>query len=379
MANVPQQVLDQGGQPTGLYFKDGAYYKYDPQQGYVQTQAPQATNPGQTTSNPTPATPAQATLGTSRNPSTSAQQLVQQIFGSTPTAYQSKFDTGFENLGQTGHANPNVVIAGTQALADSFATKYLAKTGKLPDESTVRSFVAQNLTPSFAQNFIQGIPGDQIDLISDNYIKGNPDILGGNNSDQDQLNNLQNSFNDAYKAGEQGLVSSYMNDVYAPTKTRTADDLAGQGMLTNANSRYALNNVESNKSRDITSGLNVLAGNKASGQIDIAKTIANLIQGNKDRAQSGYQFQQQFNANQDNTAFNQGLQRKQLSIAEQIGRMQAGNQSNDGIFGALGGGLSGAGSGFLSGSLAGSKISPGYGTLIGGGLGLLGGYFGSKK
>lgn len=269
----------------------------------------------------------------------SAQDFANKLFGGNALDYRNVFNQGYDNLGHpisedtpvNGNQDPRgtVTTEGIRALATAFADRVYQKTGTLPSEDAMRSFVASTATPKFAADFIQGVAPDKINAIADNYLIGNPDALntpGTQSANALQNADLQKSFDTAYNAGEQNLVNSYNNDVYNPAKTKTADDLAGQGMLTNPNSRYALNQVEANKGRDITSGLNVLAGNKAAGQVDIAKTLADLQQQNLNRAQSAYQFGQTFNANQDNTAFNQGLQRKGLDIASQIGKLQAGNQ-----------------------------------------------------
>lgn len=337
-------------------------------------------NPG--TPAPQPQAPSGPSLGTSRTANTPGQGLADKIFGQTPTDYEGTFKSGYANLGQPASGyNPNVTIAGTQALADSFADRVLSKTGSLPTEDQVRQFVAQNLTSGFAQKFIQGIPKDQIDGLTDQYLQGNPDALtnpGTQTAEQKRLDGLKTQLDTIYSTGKDNLVSGYDSTVFNPAKTRAADDLAGQGMLTNPNSRYNLNVIEANRGKDLQSGLNTLESARASGQVDLGKTIEDLLQKNADRAQSSYQFNKNFNANQDATFFNQGLQRQQMDLAGQIGRAQANGQSNNGFAGAGGGALSGAASGAYVGS-----VVPGLGTAVGAGIGGIAGglmgYLGSKR
>lgn len=254
-------------------------------------------------------------------------KLFNKTYGDKPTEYSGVFDSAYQNLGQKG-GNNSITANGTYALADAFADRFFQKTGALPSEDQLRQFVAQNLNSGFAQKFIQGIPRDQITAMADDYFVGNPDVLvapGAKSAEEQRLGGLKEQLDKIYQTGEQNYISNYDQNVYGPAKTTAVNDLAGQGMLTNPNSRYTLNQIEGNRGRDISSGINTLESNRAAGQVDLGKTIEDLLQKNKDRAQSGYQFNKTFSAGREDTAFNQGLQRQQLTMADQLGRLQAEN------------------------------------------------------
>lgn len=311
----------------------------------------------------------------------SARDFANSLFNDTNSKeYGNTFDQGYEALGQPLHAQnrDELYTAGTRALANSFADRVYAKTGFLPTEDQVRSFVGQNLNSGFAQKFITGIAPDQINGIADEYIAGNPDALENpgvagqrKSAEEQRLSGITDQLNKIYDTGKANLVSGYNDTVYSPAKSTAVNDLAGQGMLSQPNSRYILDAIESNRSRDLTSGLNTLEGERAAGNIDVSKTIEDLLQRNRDRSLNASQFNRSFNASRDDTAFNQGIQRKSMDIAAQIGRLQANGQENDGLSGALGGAFSGG----LQGGIAGGP----WGALAGGVAGGALGYFGSKK
>lgn len=249
--------------------------------------------------------------------------------------YANTFDTAYQNLGQPLHDNSNrndVYVGGTRALASAFADRVHQQTGYLPTADQVKQFVAQNLTPAFAQKFIVGLAPDQINSIADDYIKGNPDALvnpgiqgAQQSAEQQRLSGLKDQLDNIYNTGEQNLVSNYDTTVYNPAKTTATNDLAGQGLLTNPNSRFTLDNIDANRGRDISSGLNTLESNRAAGNIDISKTIEGLLQEDANRNQNAYQFNKTFNAAQANTAFNQNLQNNGINLASLIGKYQAQN------------------------------------------------------
>ncbi len=314
-----------------------------------------------------------------------AKGLAESIFGANdPQGYKGVVEQGYQNLGQAlgdqngpdSIARTRVATELTQRLASTFADQILAKSGSLPSEDQIRQFVSQTLTPGLATQFIQGtLNPDKIVGIIRDYFVGNPDALVNpgvqstqQSAEERRLSGLKDQLDKIYNAGRENLVSGYDTQVYGPAKQRAVNDLSSQGILTNPNSRYTLNAIEANRGRDISTGLNTLEGQRAAGNVDLSTTIENLLQKNADRSQNAYQFGKNFNFNQENTAFNQGLQRQQLDLADQLGRLQAG-QGGNGLSRALGGGLSGA--------AGGSAFGP-WGTAIGGGLGALVGYLGSK-
>lgn len=296
---------------------------------------------------------------------TGNKALFEKTYGTNPQDYAGVFSQGYQNLNQPGTGHEAVVANGTHDLASAYIDSVLQKTGSLPSEADIRGFVADNLTPSFTQKYILGMPKDQINALANQYVSSNtagPAPAG--------ITGLSDQLDKAFEAGKQNLVSGYDQSVYGPQKTNTVNDLAAQGMLNNPNSRYALNALEANKSRDLASGMTSLEGARAGGQVNLATTIQDLLQKNADRAQNAYQFGKTFNANQDNTAFNQGLLSRQLSLADTIGRAQANGQNNNGLSGALGGGVSGAG--------AGAAFGP-WGAAAGGIGGAILGYASTKK
>lgn len=308
----------------------------------------------------------------------STQDFANSLFNTEKAReYGNVFDQGYQNLGQPLHDNSNrndVYVGGTRALATAFADSVYKKTGQLPTEDQVKNFVAQNLTQGFAQKFITGLPQDQITALADQHVNDNPDqfAAAGQQTPQDRVLGLNKQLDEAYSRGSEDYVNKYDQNVYNPSKTKTANDLAGQGMLTQPNSRYSLDAIEANRGRDISSGLNTLASERAKGSVGLGTTIEGLLQSQQGINNQKSQFNQQFQAAQDKNIFDQGLQNRSLDIAGQIGKLQAGGQSNNGFAGALGGATSGAVAGTGTGG-------PGWGTAIGGLIGGLGGYFGTKR
>ncbi len=285
----------------------------------------------------------------------SVQDFANSIFNTEKAReYGGIVDQAYQNLGQPLHDSPHdvngqvvgnrdeIYVNATRGLASAFADSVYKKTGQLPSEDQVKNFVAQNLTQGFAQKFITGMPTDQITALADQHVDANPDQYvpqGQANqaqADQDRILGLNKQLDQAYDAGANNYVQSYNDRVYAPAKQQTANDLAGQGMLTQPNSRYSLDAIEANRGRDISSGLNTLAGERAKGSVGLGTTIEGLLQSQQGINNQNMQFNknfglanQQFNAAQDQNTFNQGLQNRSLDIAGQIGRMQAEGKKKD--------------------------------------------------
>lgn len=258
--------------------------------------------------------------------------LINPIYGSGGQAaykdYASVINQGYEGLGQPGQGpgRDEVARAATEGLASAFADRVFERTGSLPTEDQVRQYVSATLTPGFAQRFIQGLPADSLTAMADEYFQGNPDALtnpGTKSAEEQRILGLSQQLDKLYQTGRESLVKGYDEEIYGPGKQNTVNDLSAQGMLNNPNSRYALNALEANRGRDISRGMTTLEGQRAQGNIDLSKTIEGLLQQNKDRAQSAFQFGKTFGANRDDTAFNQGMKRKELDIAGQLGRAQA--------------------------------------------------------
>lgn len=361
------------GVATGYYLKDGAYYAQDARGGYIpvgagelkagqsfgtppgavgNTGAPSPTNSSATTavadnSGPSgPQTPPGGRvgpggelLGPSRNAATDEQKLVDKIYGLTPTDYSGVYDTAFQNIGQPANGNHgNKTIEGVQALADAFVTRFHQKTNTLPSEEQVRQFVANNLTPGFASRMIAGINTDQIiNSYVDPYIQDNANNLGigGTGGDaQSRILSLNDQLDKAYEAGKNKFIQD-TNDQYGAQKQGLVNDLAGQGMLTQPNSRVSLDALEAAKNKSIASGINTLAGQRAAGSVDLGKTIESLLQSQQQIGNQASQFNKTFNAGREDNYFNQGLQNRQLSLSDTLGRLQS-NASKPGTLDYLG-------------------------------------------
>lgn len=294
----------------------------------------------------------------------------------SPQDYTAMINNAFVNLGQPADAPDRQDITNNfiRSLSSSFVDRYHTQTGRVPTADQVKQFVSQNASGANASRFIQDqLNPDKINTISDQYLQGNPNVTADPNAqsaEQQRILSLNDQLDKAYKAGSENYVNSYDQNIYNPNKARTTNDLAGQGMLTNPNSRYSLDQIDANRGRDLSSGLNTLASNRAAGSVDLGKTIEGLLQSQQGINNQSSQFNRTFNANQDQNYFNQGLQNRALSMGQQIGQLQAAGQSNNGLSGGLGGGIGGA--------AAGSAFGP-WGAGIGGLAGLLGGYFGTKK
>lgn len=268
-------------------------------------------------------------LGPSRSAQTDQERLVDKIYGTTPTDYSGAYDTAYQNAGQpAGGPHGNKTIEGTQALADAFVNRFYEKTNALPSEDQVRQFVAQNLTPGFAAQTIAGTNKDSIVAnYVDPYLKDNG-IGTGAQSPADLQAQLQGQYDTVYDAAKKNYLAD-SEDQYGAQKANLTNDLSGQGLITQPNSRISLDALEAAKNKNITSGLNTLAINRATGQVDLAKTIQDLLQKQETINNNTSQFNKTFNAGREDTYFNQGLQNKQLGMAQTLGKLKADSSGKD--------------------------------------------------
>lgn len=263
--------------------------------------------------------------------SSKAQELANTLFGNNdPQGYKNVVNRAFQSLSQPLNDNQpgrqNIAVEAARGLASSFADRVLQRTGTLPSEDAMRQFVSQNLTEGFAAKFIQGMPPDQISNLADQYLQGNPDALntpGAKSAEEQRLSGLTDQLNKIYDTGRANYVSAYDTDVFNPAKTRAVEERAALGNLNQGTTNYVLGQLEGNRSRDVSSGINQLEGQRAAGSIDLAKNIEDLLQRNRDRSQSAYQFNQGFNADREDTFFNRALQQKQFDLTGQLGKLQA--------------------------------------------------------
>jgi hypothetical protein len=244
----------------------------------------------------------------------------------SPSEYLAALNQAYSDLGQPGTDTDREGIAKDwiRGLSSSFVDRIHQKSGRVPTVDQVRQFVAQNATSGNAAKFIQGqISPDQMNALADNYISGNPEVLADpNDTPESRIKALKGELDKAYGAGKESLTSG-IEDIYGQQKRGLVDDLAGQGMLTQPTSRISLDALEANKNKSLASGLSSLEGSRAAGQLDLSKTIEGLLQNERTAATGRSQWNQEFNARQDDTAFNRGLLNRQLSLSQELGKMQA--------------------------------------------------------
>lgn len=278
------------------------------------------------------------------------QDFMSSINGISPQDYAGTVDSGYENLGQPskdpGTGRDQVTFSAVSALAKAFVDRFHQKGGKLPDEDAVKSFVAQTLTPGFAQKFIVGgISPDQINAnVVDPYLQDNAGKigLGGDaGTTESRILGLNDQLDKVYETGKNKFLEDTTAN-YGAQKQGLVNDLAGQGMLTQPNSRVSLDSLEANKNKSVASGLNALAGQKAAGALDLGTTIENLLQKQQEIGNQNSQFNKTYNAGREDTYFNQGLQNRQISLADTLGRLQA-NASKPGWMDYLNTALTGVG------------------------------------
>lgn len=263
-----------------------------------------------------------------------SQQLFSKIFGQGPQDYAGTFQTAYQNLGQPGGKGTEDVISnGTYALADAYIDQILSKTGQLPSEEDVRGFVANNLTPRFADQFIRGMGKDQILA---NYVEPamkEQELLQGQKAEQEAIEKgilgLNEQNENLYNAAKTMLPMD-VEEAYLPQKQGLVQDLAGQGLLRQRNSRWSLDALDAAKQKSITSGLADINVSKATSGLDIGKTAQNLLAQQRSLAQQGQQFGLDYGlrrrelGNQEYQAdFDRGMAQQQLGLAAQLGRQQA--------------------------------------------------------
>ena len=272
-----------------------------------------------------------------------AGTLREKVFGQTPTDYRGTFQQGFETLGQTGEVNPNVVTNGTIALADAFIEQMQKQTGKLPSEDQVRQFVATTLDRGFASEFIRGIPKDSIvsNYVSP-YLKSNINELNPStetNSLEKEIasrnSGLSARLDDLFNRAT-NTVSGRINREFNDQRGRAIEEEAALGRLRSPVSIPTIARIDENRNRSLSDAFGQLAGQRASGEMDLSKTIEGILAGERRAKEQGNQFNQELGLRRDmlKDQRNQyqdslGLQRQQIGLAERIGKMQADASGDD--------------------------------------------------
>lgn len=272
----------------------------------------------------------------------SIADLLGKSYGDRPLGYEGTFKQAYENLGQPyqttvsgpggtatqsggSEGQQNVAITGTRQLAEAFATRYFEKYGKVPDEDTTKGFVGQNLNSRYAQEVITGLPMDQlVAKYVDPYIQANANDIAPETTESEtpEEDLLQRQLGQYYDQARTGLASQ-VEDAYNPAKQKMVNELAAQGNLSSAASRYSLNELEGEKNRSLTQAFGGLAEKQASGQLGVASTLAGLRQ---DADQFGRTLgleRQKFMEDQNRYDTEMGLKRQELSLADRVGRAQA--------------------------------------------------------
>lgn len=296
--------------------------------------------------------------------------------------YLPTINNAYVNLGQPGMDTDREDTTGkfVTSLASTFADKFYEKTGNLPTEDQMRTYVAANANSMNASKFVQNqFNTDHMYANAEDYIKSNPDITKNPNADADlqkQMQGLNQQVTDLYgKAGES--ISNSIDAGFAEPRRQAISDEAALGRLRSPASIPNIAGVDTAREQAKGQAMAGLYGQQAGASLDIGKTVEGLLANERRAGEQVQQFGQSYGlANRKladdlyNSDYTRGLETKKLDLAGQLGRQMADGQKNDGIGGALGGATSGAS--------AGASFGP-WGALIGGVGGGLMGYFGSKK
>jgi hypothetical protein len=310
--------------------------------------------------------------------------MVAKLFGGDYDSYRGQINQAYSDLGQPYQDSSNrdpIISQGTTSLAQSFVDKFYERTKRLPSENDVRSFVAENFTPSFGQKLIQNqINPDQINMLADEYIASKPDITRDMNKEVEdekaRILGLNKELDQLYDIGKT-KASQDIEDAYGLQKRNIVNDLAGQGMLTQPTSRLTLNELEASKGKSMSQALATLAGERAKGGIDLSTTIENLLANERRASEDSRQFGLDYGlrkratgAADEESAFNRRIAQQQIDLAKKLGQMQA-NASKPNLFSSALGGATG-------GATIGSKFGV-PGALVGAGAGGLAGLLASLR
>lgn len=323
---VFQPVVDpKTKQPTGLYFYNGAYYKYDPARGYVPTSDIGTPEPNQSSA----LSQMVETLGPSRSAETEGQKLVDTTYGTTPQDYSGIYKQAYESLGQPTQNVGNKAIEGLQTIADAYVDRVYQKTGKLPEASDLRTFVAKTLDRGFASQTIKGINKDQIIAnYVDPYIENqtpttpvNPNLVG------DTTGALEKIYGPLQ---EQAIAETRRQ--FAPLRSRAIEEEAALGRLrsgVSAAPESAIGQVDVNEGNALSNIISNILQQKASGTLDLTKFGETLNAGERRAKEAKNEFGQTLAFNKQAYQDQADLANRQLSLAEMIGRAQAKGKDKD--------------------------------------------------
>lgn len=253
--------------------------------------------------------------------------------------YADIFRQAYKNLNQP-NAPEEIIVGGTKSLADAFIDRVHQKTGQFPTEQQVKDFVASNLTTSYAEKFITGLPADQVKVNmvdpylvahSDDFSKAaDPNAATIQSEIESRQKGLAERLQQIYGQQREALKGS-VEESYGEQKGNIVKDLAGQGMLYNQpGSRGILDRLEAAKGRSLTQGMASLAGTQATGETDIAKTIEGLLANERRAGEESKRFGMEYGlANNklqqivDQASQDRALQKYGFDVAGDVGRRQA--------------------------------------------------------
>ena len=252
--------------------------------------------------------------------------------------YADVFRQAYKRLGQP-NAPEEIIVQGTQSLIDNFIDRVKEKTGKLPTEQQINDFVGQNLTVSYAEKFITGLPSGTLKAnVIDPYIAADSRQFPPIGTDtgvtvekgvEDRLSALKDRLRGFYE-GQRGALKERVEESYGEQKGAIARDLAGQGMIYNQPaSRGVFDRLEQAKGRSMTQGLATLGASEAEGSTDIAKTVEGLLANERRADEGARQFglnyflnKRGLDADIDAAGYDRSLNREALGVAERVGKAQ---------------------------------------------------------
>ena len=255
-------------------------------------------------------------------------KLQVEAIGAEPSGYQGVFQRAYGQIGQPGEVGNQWVQKGTSELAQSFIDRYHQKTGKLPDAGMVKDFVASNLTPDYAKQYIKGeIPRESIQAnLVDPYIDSK-DLIKPTGT-QGNLTNLQptiDQLNQFYNPLQEAAVSDIKRQ-FDPLRARAVEEEAALGRLRSGASAAQgspIQDVTANEGNALQSAISNILGAKASGVLDLNKFNQNLALQQQSAKDARNQFQQTLGFNKQQYSDQTDYQNKALALQEMIGRMQA--------------------------------------------------------
>lgn len=262
--------------------------------------------------------------------------LVDQAFGATDKFNLEEWAAPFRSGARDFLGQPNVdggqILSSTRNMGETFARRYLEKTGQLPPPEMVNEFVKTNLNPSLAAKMISG--GTNASQIGQNYAdpyieeKG---VLAPGQQDFGQQ--VQDS-----TEKQKGLLGQYIEsliaqetqknkDQFGAQRGQTIDELAAQGLLTQPQSRQSLARVDEQANRSLSDIISRLRGQQAGLAQGIESEGLGRIQQESEfgrthglRRKTLSEQIRQFQENQD---YLTNRDRQSNDLARQLGRMQA--------------------------------------------------------